>query len=243
MYSSVDGKGTTMRVSIVTVVGLLVATFAFWIGDAESQHGAGKGKAAPPSPPRKVAAAIVPKAHPPQPQPKAHPKAKAAVSKEAQKKAAASNGAQKKQSGSPKQENKAKKNQAHTKKAATNKVARAAGVPALTPQDSIALLNTAYQKLKEVNNGYGGHPASAMKHVGAALGHLGSPLPLQIEGVSGLVTAPRTVSDASLRQARASLEKVSHHFAANSVPTPGSGAAHRAVNNAIRELDAALITR
>lgn len=229
-----------MRVLIVTVVGLLVATFAFSIGDAEAQQG--KGKAAPASPPKKAAAAIVAKAHPPQPQAKAQPRAKAAVSTEAQK-AAAANEAQKKQSSSPQQKNAAKKNQAHTKKEAMKQVAKTAGAPVLTTQDSIALLHTAYQKLKEVNNAYGGHSALAMKHVGAALGHLGSPLPLQIDGVSGLVNAPRTVSDASLKQARGSLEKVSNQFAAKSVATPGSGEAHRAVNNAIREIDAALIAR
>jgi len=75
-----------VRVSIVTVVCLLVVTFAFWIGDAEAQHGAGKVPAAPAHPLKKAAGAAVGKVPPAQPQGKAQQKAKAAVSKEAQKK-------------------------------------------------------------------------------------------------------------------------------------------------------------
>jgi hypothetical protein len=216
---------------MVTVVGLLVATFAFWIGDAEAQQGAGKVAAAPAHPLKAAAGAAVAKAHPAQPQGEAQQKAKAAISKEAQKK----------QNGSPQQKHDAKKNQAHKKE--EKKTGKAAGVPVVLAQDSISLLNTAYQKLQDVNNAYGGHRVRAMRHIGAALGHLGSSVPLWTEGLTGRVNTPRPVSDTKLNEARASLEKIRNQFAAKPPLAPGNGDARRAVNDAIREIDSALTVR
>lgn len=227
----IEGR-TAMRVSMVTVVGLLVVTFAFWIGDAEAQHGAGKVAAAPAHALKKAAGAAVAKSHPAPPQGTVQQKAKAAVSKEVQKK----------QNGSPQQKQDAKKNQAHNK-AEEKKVGKAAGVPVVPAQDSISLLNTAYQKLEDVNNAYSGHRVRAMKHIGAALGHLGSSVPLWLEGVKGQVNMSRPVSDTKLKEARASLEKIRNQFAAKPPLAPGNGDARRAVNDAIREIDSALIVR
>jgi len=208
-----------------------VVTFAFWIGDAEAQHGAGKVPAALAHPLKKAAGAAVGKVPPAQPQGKAQQKAKAAVSKEAQKK----------QNGSPEEKNAAKKNQAS--KNEEKKAGKAAGVPVVPTQDSISLLNTAYQKLQEVNNNYGGHRPRAMRHIGAALGHLGSSAPLWTDGLKGKVNTPRPASDAKLYEARAGLVKIRNQFGARPPLAPGNGDARRAVNDAIREIDSALIVR
>jgi len=220
-----------MRVSIVTAVGLLVVTLAFWIGDAEAQNGAGKVAAAPAHPLKKAAGAAVAKAHPAQPQGKAQQKAKAAVSKEAAKK----------QNGSPQENSAAKKNQARRNE--EKKAGEAAGVPVVPAQDSISLLNTAYQKLQDVNSAYGGHRVRAMRHIGAALGHLGSSEPLWTDGFKDKVNTPRPVSDTNLKEARASLEKIRSQFAAKPPLAPGNGNARRSVNDAIYEIDSALIVR
>jgi hypothetical protein len=87
-----------MRVSMMTVVGLLVVVFAFWSGDAEAQRGRGRGGAAP-AHPLGGARPGVGKTHPQQPKAKAHQKSKGPASK----------GAQKKQKGSPQEKGKAKK--------------------------------------------------------------------------------------------------------------------------------------
>jgi len=213
---------------MVTLVGVLVVTFACWIGDAGAQNGAGKVGAAPAGPLKKAVGAAVAKAHPAQPQGKAQQKAKAAVSREAQKK----------QKGSPQEKQAAKKNQA--RKNEETKAGKA-GVPVIPAQDSISLLNTAYQKLQEVTNDYGGHRPRAMRHIGAALGNLGSFEPLNVGAANGQLNRP--VSDAELREARTSLVKLKNQFDTKPGLAAGRGDARRAVDDAIREIDSALIVR
>jgi len=208
---------------------VLVVTFACWIGDAGAQNGVGKVGAAPAGPLKKAVGAAVAKAHPAQPQGKAQQKAKAAVSKEAQKK----------QKGSPQEKNAATKNQA--RKDEEKKAAKVAGVPVVPAQDSISLLNTAYQKLQEVTNNYGGHRPRAMRHIGAALGNLGSFEPLNVGAANGQLNRP--VSDAKLREARTSLVKLKNQFDTKHGLAAGRGDARRAVDDAIREIDSALIVR
>ena len=153
-------------------------------------------------------------------------------------KAAASNEAQKKQKGSPQQKQDARKNQTH--KEAEKKAGKAARAPAASAQESISLLHTAYQKLQGVRHDYGGHRNLAMRHIGAALGHLGSSAP-STEAVRGEVNRP--ASDTLLKEARGNLEKTRNQFAAKPGAAAGHGEARRAVDEAIREIDSALIVR
>ena len=171
------------------------------------------------------------KVRPAQPQGKAQPKMKAAASKEAQNK----------QNGSPQQKQAARKNQAH--KEEERKAGKITGVPVVPAQDSVSLLNKAYQKLQDLNIPYGGHRIRAMRHIGAALGHLGSSAPLWTDNLKGKGNTPRPASDTRLREARESLDRVRSQFAARSPSAPGNGNARRAVNDAIREIDSALIVR
>jgi hypothetical protein len=269
----------TMKVSIVSVVGLLVVTFAFWLGQAEAQHGGGKGRTGPAQghAPKGGARPGAGKTHPTPPKGKGQQKSKGAPPKKAKKKQKQQDSAQakpdaKKKHALKKEEKKARKeddapHEKHTVKAKARerakeaeskalakaghpaKVALAPGavptgsVPLVTDQESISLLQAVHQQLQEVNHDYAGHRRLAMKHVGAALGHLGSSAAQRIGTGKGQVKLPQPVSKAILEEARASLEMVRNQFAAGAATASGHGDAHGAVVKAIREIDLALTVR
>ena len=98
----------------------------------------------------------------------------------------------------------------------------------------------AHQKLHEADHDYGGHRIEAMRHVGAALGHLGSSAPGDIR--SGRDNMPQQRSDAILREARTKLQTIGSRL--------GSGTAKArmmarwgAVERAMHEIDQALAVR
>jgi hypothetical protein len=142
-----------MKGSLAAVVGLLVVTFAYCVGQAEAQHRGGKAKPAEPHAPKAGPQPGVGKAHPAQPKHRAQPKSKGAMPKAAVKK----------EQDSPKKKQEAKKELAHKKEA------KKAGAD--HDQESISLLHAVYQKLHEADHDYDGHRLEAMRHTGAALGH------------------------------------------------------------------------
>ncbi len=294
-----------MKVSMLTVVCLLVATFAFWVGDAEAQRG--RGRMAPARPPGGGGARPGMVTQPAQPKAKAQQKSKEPASK----------GAQKKQKGSPREKGNAKKDiarkteaekkagkagdghEAQTDKAKARESAKeaksktpakaqqvgkaapgtsptngapapagtsavggapaaagvgpdaaapgavasigpAAGAPVVSDQGSISLLHMAHQKLQNAGQQYGGHKARAMQHIGAALGHLGSSEPQGIPTANGQANMSRPVSDTALREVRTSLQTIGKQLDAGTAAGSGNGHARRAVDDAIREVDAAL---
>ena len=91
-----------MKASMVTAVGLLIVTLAFWNGEAEAQRGGGR---VPQARAPKVVGGGGGKSHPQQPKVKANHKAKAAPKE-----------AHKKQKGSPQEKHTAKKSGEHEKK-------------------------------------------------------------------------------------------------------------------------------
>jgi hypothetical protein len=256
-----------MKVPIVTVVGLLVVTFVFWIGQAEAQHRGGKGNAAPAHPPKGGARPGVVKAHPPQPKTKAQQKSKGGVAKaptqnkqnrrdsadakhDEKKKhtaAEAHHDEKKKHAAAEAKHDEKKKHTAkekereHVKKAEKRAPATiAAGGP---DHESISLLQAAHQKLEMVNHDYGVHRHRATEHVDSALRHLGSSAPASIGLGRGRMNSPQPLSDAMMREARASLEMIRSRLAARTTAAAGHGAAHGAVDAAIREIDLALAVR
>ena len=77
-----------MKVSMVTLLVLLVVTFAFWIGQAEAQHRGGGGRPAVAHPPKGGGRPAAGKVQRPQRQGKGAAKAKAANAKAGMAKAA-----------------------------------------------------------------------------------------------------------------------------------------------------------
>jgi outer membrane biosynthesis protein TonB len=235
-----------MKVSMLTAVGLVVVTFAFWIGHAEAQHRGGTGRPAAVHPPsgggRPSAGKAHPsqpkvKAHPPQPKVKAQQKAKGATAKPAQKKQQHKDLAETKHV--EKKKNIAKeKAREHAKKAEKKAPAKAAA-----DHESIALLRAAHHKLHEADHDYDGHRHRAAEHVGSALGHLGSSAQTPGRSGKGRTNSPQSVSDAIMREARGSLEMIKSRLAAKSADAKGHREAHGAVDAAIREIGLALTVR
>jgi hypothetical protein len=224
-----------MRASIVTVVGLLMVTFAFWLGQAEAQHG--KGRGAPTPPPKAASRPNVVKPHAPQPKVKAQQKAKAAAPKSAQKK-------QKPQDSAKAKEAEKKKHTAKTKTPEHAKKAQKKSTAGDGPDhEAVSILHAAHQKLHDADHDYDGHRWRASEHVGAALRHLGSFAESQFRPGSGRSKVPQSVSDEHLRQARASLETIRNRLASHKGATAAHREAHRAVDEAIREIDSALKVR
>jgi outer membrane biosynthesis protein TonB len=260
-------RGQAMKASMVTVVSLMVVTFALWVGQAEAQHRGG-AKAAPAHPP-KVSARPVVKAHPPQPKAKAQQKSKGAVAKKppAEKKQKPPDPAQVKRDEKKKQAAKEKtaaqkeqksrdladaKHEEKKKHAAKEKArehAKKADKKALSPvaargvpdHESIALLRGVHEKLQMVNHDYGVHRRRATEHVDSALRHLGSSAPASVGSGKGQMNSPQHVSDAVMYEARTSLEMIKNWLAAR--PGGVDGAAHGAVKAAIHEIDLALAVR
>jgi flagellar biosynthesis GTPase FlhF len=259
-------RGQAMKASMVTVVSLMVVTFAFWVGQAEAQHRGG-AKAAPAHPPN-VGARPVVKAHPPQPKAKAQQKPKGAVAKTpaqkkqqprdsaqakreqekkriAKEKAAAQKEKQPRDLAEAKHEEKKKnaakeKAQEHVKKVekkAPSSVAARGG----PDNESIALLRGVHEKLEMVNHDYGVHRRRAADHVDSALRHLGSSAPASIGAGKGQMNSPQHVSDAVMYEARTSLELIKNWLAAR--PGGVDGPPHGAVKAAIHEIDLALAVR
>jgi hypothetical protein len=243
-----------MKVSMLTAVGLLVVTFAFWIGQAEAQHRGGTGRPAAVHPPsgggRPSAGKAHPsqpkaKAHPPQPKVKAHPpqpkakaqqKAKGATTKPAQKKQQHKDLAETKHVEKKKHIEKEKARE-HAKKAEKKAPATAAD------HESVALLRAVHHKLHEADHDYDGHRHRAAEHVGSALGHLGSSAQTPSQSGKGRTNSPQSVSDAIMREARGSLEMIKSRLAAKSADAKGHREAHGAVDAAIREIGLALTVR
>jgi hypothetical protein len=245
-------------VSMVTAVGLLVVTLAFWLGQAEAQHTGGKGRAAPAHPPKGGAG----KQHLSPPKGKAQHKSKGGPPKKAQKKEKRQDAAKekhdtKKKHTLTKEERKARKEDekhaAKTRKRERAKEAKSKvlvkaprlegaglGPDTVADEQSISLLQQVHQELQEVNRDYGGHRRRALEHVGAALGHLGASAPTRIRTGKGRMNVPQPVSNATLQEARMTLERIRNQFAAES---SGYGDAHDSVDEAIREIDLALAVR
>jgi hypothetical protein len=138
----------------------------------------------------------------------------------------------------------------HAKKAAAKALARAEsagagvltpgvaagdGVPVVPDLESVSLLHNVYQALQAVNHDYGGHRLRAMRHVGAALHHLGPSAPPRLGTGKGQMTVPQPVSDTILREARASLQRIRNRSA--------HAGANGALDQAMREIDLALTVR
>jgi hypothetical protein len=81
-------RSLAMKASMVTAVGLMLVTFAFWIGQAEAQHRGG-GRPAVAHPPKGGGRPSAVKAHPPQPKAKQHPPKAKSQQKPAEAKAKA----------------------------------------------------------------------------------------------------------------------------------------------------------
>jgi hypothetical protein len=251
-----------MRTSKITMVGLLVGTLGFWLGQAEAQHPAGKGKAAPPRPhPAKgggrPAAA---KAHPPKPKAKAQPKshgktANAAPKKGGQKDSSKAKDNTKKNGASQKEEKKTrkgddaarkketekKKAQERAKKAESKTADR--DRPRLSDRESISLLRSAHQELHHADHDYDGHRHRSIEHVGSALRHFGSSAEAPFRSGGGGANMPQSVSDAHLREARGHLETIRNRLPQGTAAAAHHGRARRAVEEAIREIDLALRVR
>ena len=230
-----------MKVSMVTVVVLLTVTLAFWIGQAEAQHRGGGAKPPAAHPPKAAARPPAGKMHPPQPKGKAQPQLKGVIAKvAAQKKQMQKNSAEPKKKVEKKEhEKKARKEETAKKKAMEHaKKAEKKAPAAGADHESIALLHAAHHKLHEADHDYGGHRHRAIEHVGSALHHLGSSP--EATGM-GRANTPQSVSDAIMREARGSLEKVGARLASGKAATHGH--AREAVNAAVREIDLALTVR
>jgi hypothetical protein len=229
----------TMKMSMVTVVVLLVVTFAFWIGQAEAQQRGGKGMPAG-APPRKGGARpAAGKMSPPQPKGKAQQHSKGGMAK-----AAAQNKQKPQDSVHAKHDEKTKhaakeKAREHVKKAEMKPVAAGGG----PDHESISLLHAVHHKLQIVNHDYGVHRRRASDHVGSALRHLGSSAQAPIGLGKGQVNSSQPVSDAIMHEARAGLEMIRNLLAARTAAAAGHGEARGAVDAAIREIDLALNIR
>jgi hypothetical protein len=125
----------------------------------------------------------------------------------------------------------------HAKKA--TKESPAAGAD----HESIALLHAVHRKLHEADHEYGGHRHRATEHVSSALHHLGSSAQTPGGAGTGRSNSPQSVSDAIMREARASLETIKNRLAATGSHAKGHGEAHRAVDAAIHEVRLALEVR
>ncbi len=242
-----------MKVSIVTVVGLLMVTFVFWIGEAEAQHRGGKGKGAVAHAPKGAARPGPARPHAPQVKAKAQHKAKGAMAKPAQKKpkakeSAKANHAEKKKHTAKetakglakKAEKKAPAKVKGLAKKAEKKAPATKGGP---DHESISLLRAAHHKLHEADHDYDGHRHRALEHVGSALGHLGSSAQAPMRAGQGRRNTPQSVSDAIMREARGSLDTIKNRLASLGASFKGHGEAHRAVDAAVREIDLALRVR
>jgi hypothetical protein len=225
-----------MKVSMLTAVGLVVVTFAFWIGHAEAQHRGGTGRPAAVHPPSGGGRPSPGKAHPPQPKAKAQQKAKGATTKPAQKKQQHKDLAETKHVEKKKHIEKEKARE-HAKKAEKKAPATAAD------HESVALLQAVHHKLHEADHDYDGHRHRAAEHVGSALGHLGSSAQTPGRSGKGRTNSPQSVSDAIMREARGSLEMIKSRLAAKSADAKGHREAHGAVDAAIREIGLALTVR
>jgi hypothetical protein len=232
------------KLSLVTAVVLSVVTVAFWIGQAEAQHRGGTAKA-PVAPHPKAAAG---KAHAPLPNAKAQAKAKAGAAKTAQKKKSQTEPTkkkhdEKKEVAHKKEEKKARKEEAK-KKATEHAKTAAKKSPAAGPDhESIALLHAVHRRLHEADHDYGGHRHRATEHVSSALHHLGSSAQTPGGTGTGRSNSPQSVSDAIMREARASLQTIKSRMAATGSHAKGYGEAHRAVEAAVGEIDLALTVR
>jgi hypothetical protein len=249
-----------MKGSMVAVVGLLMIALASWVGQAEAQHRGGKA-AAPHAPKAAGPRPGAGKAHPAQPKVKAQPKSGGGMARAAQKKQKPQDSSKAKEQAKkelahkkeakkePEHKKEAKKELAHKKEAkkepehkkelAHKNEAKKAGAD--HDPESISLLHAAYQKLHEADHDYGGHRVEAMRHTGAALGHLGSSDPGEARNGSGNMPQPR--SDAILREARTKLETIRSRLAAGTAKSSNHGEARSAVDKAIREVDMALAVR
>ena len=232
-----------MKASTVTVVGLVVVVFAFGIGQAEAQHRGGKGKAAGAHAPKGGARPGAGKAHPAQPKAKAQQKAKGAMAKPAQKKEKPKESAKakhdEKKKHIAKEKTKAEKHAKRAEKKAPAKVAARGG----TDHESISLLRAVHHKLHEADHDYDGHRHRALEHVGSALGHLGSSAEAPNRSGPGRRNSPQSVSDAIMRETRASLEMIKGRFAVGTGVAKGHSEARGAVDAAIREIGLALAVR
>jgi hypothetical protein len=230
-----------MKVSMMTVAGLLVVTFAFWIGQAEAQQHGGKGKPAGASPPKGGARPPAGKTSPPQPKAKAQQKSPGGMAKAAQTKQKQHDSAKAKLVEKTKHTAKEKARE-HVKKGQMKAHANVAagGGP---DHESISLLHTVHHKLQVVNHDYGVHRRRASDHVGSALRHLGSSAQAPIGIGKGQVNSPQPVSDAIMHEARAGLEMIRNLLAARTAAIAGHGEAGGAVDAAIREIDLALNIR
>ncbi len=182
-----------MKVSVVTVVGLLLVTFVFWIGQAEAQHRGGRGKVAVSHPPKGGARPGAGKAHPVQPKAKSQQKAKGGIAKPAQKKE------KHKESAKAKHDEKKKhlaKEKAKAEKHAKKTEKKAPATKGGPDHESISLLRAVHHKLHESDHDYDGHRHWALEHVGSALGHLGS----SAEAPDPVRTGPQELAAVGVRR-------------------------------------------
>jgi outer membrane biosynthesis protein TonB len=223
-----------MKASMVSAVGLLLVTFAIWIGQAKAQH---RGKSVGAPPPRGGARPVAGKVHTPAPKAQPQQKPKAGAAKPAQKKK------EQKEPAKEKHAEKKKHTFRETTKEHAKKAEKKASSKAAADHESIALLQAAHHKLHEADHDYDGHRRRAAEHVGAALGHLGSSAQSPMRSGTGRTNLPQSVSDAIMREARASLEMIRNRLAAKSTASAGHREAHGAVDAAIREIGLALNVR
>ncbi len=234
-----------MKASMVTVVGLVIVIFAFGMGQAGAQHRGGKGKPAAAHSPKAKGGARpgAGKAHTPKPKGKVQQKAKGGMAKPAQKQEKPKESAKakhdEKKKHIAKEKTKAEKHAKRAEKKAPAKVAARGG----TDHESISLLRAVHHKLHEADHDYDGHRHRALEHVGSALGHLGSSPEAPNRSGPGHRNSPQSVSDAIMRETRASLEMIKGRFAVGTGVAKGHSEARGAVDAAIREIGLALAVR